>query len=203
MKLTNAIVSSVTASSVSSGDKAPELTVAFAFQKIDVTLTAQNADGSAGAATVVSFDLSTNAGGGSPGSVPFNFAIGAPPPSSFEEATSFLAPAETSSASSSTGTGSGAGKPVFAPASVSLPLDVSVLTDLQAVLAGTHVPVGVGGALRDRKHHAVRDLRVHERDADALSLAGTSATVGFVAQKYSWTFGGDTSSFDTSTGQAQ
>jgi type VI secretion system secreted protein Hcp len=179
--LTNAIITSVDTSALGPGDQAPAETLTFNFTKVTVDFTPQNADGTAGAVTEVSFDLSTNTGSG--GSVQTeDFVVGSPATPPSEAVDAFRAPSQT-------------GPMAFGDAAVMLPVDASVLNDLAFAVSGRVVPTATLEVFTGAPPALFGSYTFTNVIFDSVSLSSLEATATFVATKYQWTVGQDTATF--------
>jgi type VI protein secretion system component Hcp len=192
-------LTSITSATASAGT-VPQLAMGVSFGAITLEYDAQNPDGTT-AATVVSWDVMANAAGGggstaTPTSLDFVVGAAANPPS---EAVSFFNPPNVSTTgSTSTGGGSGAGVTSFTAASVGLPVDASVLQDLQMVLTGrvfrnASVELFQTSATGQPTQYASYGFT--NGLVRSVAIAGVNSTVSFDAASYSWTVGDQTGQF--------
>jgi type VI protein secretion system component Hcp len=192
--LTNALVSSIVASPPM-GDVAPELKITFVFTSIKFELTGgTNADGTTAPSTIATFNLATGAGVLPPNPpVALTFVVGGPATPALEAVDSFHAPSETTSASTAA-TGAGAGKTTFGDATVTLPVDTTVLDMLLEEVAGTvtrtgSVQIDATGPAGPAAFgsYGFSGIRI-----DGVSFSNLEATVSFTATSLTWSVGSDT-----------
>jgi type VI protein secretion system component Hcp len=183
--LANATVTGVSAGPTV-GPAPSELTVSFAATSLAFEFDTEDDDGGVGLATVAQFNLATNTASGPATTNLLDFAVGGPAPAGFEEATSFLAPSESS-------------PHAFTPASVTYPLDVSALSEFGAGATGKAIPSGSVELFTTGSSTPYGTYGFTNSLVTSVSLAGTQVTVGFTSQTDSWTFGSDTVSFNSST----
>ena len=196
--LTNVLISSV---ADSTSGVIPDLTVTFVFARIDLEYDGgRNADGTATTPTVVSFNIQTNMGAGSP-VVPMQFVVGAGAQAvtGFESASAFRAPSETTpTTAGATGAGAGAGKPTFSDASVTLPLDGAALEMLADEFSGRVTrtatvqidALDATGALQVFGTYGFTNVLI-----DGMTLTDVTATMSFTASSFTLTRNGDMVSF--------
>lgn len=199
-KLQNARVAAIKPMQVPdvSGAAVPLELVNFVFDRIDLEFDPGNAPG---APLVTAFwDLARNTGSAAPRPpVPLQFVIGGSAEPPFKSINAFRAPSEMSSATTG---GGGSGKPTFSDASVTLPMDASMLgiflefatslvtpdalVQIKSTVAGQGPGVVVGS-------YGFKDVAITE-----LTLSGWKSMFGFRAAGFSWTYGTETVTFDPS-----
>ncbi|HTA20462.1 MAG TPA: type VI secretion system tube protein Hcp [Polyangia bacterium] len=177
----------------------PDLTVTFVFTQLKIEYDgARNADGTAGAATVDTFDLATNMGPGGT-AIPLQFVVGAAGAKGFETVSAFRAPSEMTAGNvGSAAGGAGGGKATFTDASVTIPIDASALAILVDEVAGRSLPTATvqietlsdAGLPTVFGTYGFKNVQLH-----GITLSGTTATVSFGAASFSWMQGTDTATF--------
>jgi type VI secretion system secreted protein Hcp len=193
--LTDVFISAIT-SSDHGGDPRPELTITFVFGSIKIEFDGgTNADGTPATATIATFDLTTNTGSAPPNPpVAVQFVVGGPAPMNFEAVDAFHAPSEMTPVSAA-GAGAGAaGKPTFSDASITLPVDATVLDLLLEEVAGSVTRTAVvqidttTPAAGAAEFGALNFANVL---IDGVSFSGLDATVSFAASSFGWSVGAD------------
>jgi len=190
--LKDVLISSIAQSNGGNGNALPELTVTFVFAQVQIEYDPRNADGSAGAAVVVNWNIATNLGGTTQ-AVPLQFAYRGTAPMGFEPISAFMAPSETVATTTvGAGAGTGAGKPSFGDASATLAVDANALTMILEEASGRVIPTGtvqilgntVTGMPTVIGTYGFQNLLI-----DGLTLTGLDATVSWTSAKLSWSFG--------------
>jgi len=196
--LSNVLISSIVAGGAA-GDGSVKETVTFSFGSVTIEIEGQmNPDGSIGAATMATFDITRNTGpsGGTLSPLELIFGGAAVPPA--EAASTFTAPSETNTTSAAAGGGT-AGKTTFGDASVTFPFDLTALNILISQFAGRTAPsaevqLETAGSTTPFGTYGFQTLQFHET-----SLSDGNVAVSFGAQSFTWTFGGVTTTFNQAT----
>jgi hypothetical protein len=192
--LLNTLISSITDDG---SGVLPTLTVTLTFARSDLQFEGTiNPDGSRGAQTLVTWDFSKSTGSGA-ATVPFSFVIGGPAMAPAKEISAFRAPSEMNAGSGTVGAGGGAGKPVFGDASVTLPIDATVVQYFINEVQGRILPMGsvqidVAGGMGPTAFGTYGFNMIQLR---SLTLSGLDATVGFGAAAFKWSVGTDLVTF--------
>ena len=194
--LSNVFISEIATTSGHGSDARPEMTITFVFGAIKIEFDGgTNADGTPATATVATFDLTTNTGTAPPNPpVAMQFVVGGPAPMGFEAVDAFHAPSEMTPVSAVGATGAGAGKATFSDASITLPIDATVLDLLLEEIAGSVTRTALvqidttTPAAGAAEFGALNFANVL---IDGVSFSGLEATVSFAASSFGWSVGAD------------
>jgi type VI protein secretion system component Hcp len=196
--LSNVLISSIVAGG-GAGDALVKETVTFTFGSVTIEIEGQmNPDGTIGAATTATFDITRNTGPSGGTLAPLELIFGGPAVPPAEAVSTFTAPSETNATSTSAG-GGGAGKTTFGDASVTFPFDLTALNILISQFAGRTAPsaevqLETAAAASPFGTYGFQNLQFHET-----ALSDGDVAVSFGAQSFTWTFGGVTTTFNQAT----